>query len=42
MRFSVKKQISMIVADWSRGHKKIFRGDTRGHSSQGTQRTKKS
>ena len=30
LRFLLKKQISMIMADFSRGHINIFRGDTRG------------
>ena len=38
----MKKKISMIMADWSWGHKIIFRRDTRGLCSQGTQRTNKS
>ena len=51
LRFLVKSQISMIVADLSWGHINIFRGDTRGLCfswyprglcSQGMQRTNKS
>ena len=51
LRFLLKKQISMIMADFSRGHINIFRGDTRGLCfswytrglcSQGMQRTNKS
>ena len=30
LRFSVKKQIWMIMADWLWGHRNIFREDTRG------------
>ena len=51
LRFLLKKQISMIMPDFSRGHINIFRGDTRGLCfswytrglcSQGMQRTNKS
>ena len=51
LRFLLKKQILMIMADFSRGHINIFRGDTRGLCfswytrglcSQGMQRTNKS
>ena len=42
LRFSVKKQISVITVDWSWGHKNVFLVDTRCLCSQGTQRTNKS
>ena len=51
LRFLVKRQISMIMADLSWGHINIFHGDTRGLCfswytkglcSQGMQRTNKS
>ena len=42
LRFLVKRQISMIMVDFSWGHIIIFCGDTRGLCSQGMQRTNKS
>ena len=42
LRFLVKRQISVIMADLSWGHINIFRGDARGLCSQGMQRTNKS